>query len=172
MSTALPTIKRRDGFTIVELLIVIVVIAILAAITLVAYNGIQNRANDNVVLSDISNIRKKMEVAKIDLGHYPQSFTDFTNYASYKLSKSSYDVSMSNAYYLADIANDTYALGLRSKSLKGYILTNSGLQENVGVNAANTAAAIGTSWNIAGTYAIAGFNSSNGNWNSGWVFTN
>lgn len=32
------------GFTLVELLIVIVIIAILAAISIVAYNGIQNRA--------------------------------------------------------------------------------------------------------------------------------
>lgn len=40
-----PTLKAaKRGFTIVELLIVIVVIAILAAITVVAYNGIQNRA--------------------------------------------------------------------------------------------------------------------------------
>lgn len=36
--------KLPKGFTIVELLIVVVVIAILAAITIVAYNGIQNRA--------------------------------------------------------------------------------------------------------------------------------
>lgn len=36
--------KRQGGFTIVELLIVIVVIGILAAITIVAYNGIQERA--------------------------------------------------------------------------------------------------------------------------------
>ena len=35
---------RNRGFTFVELLIVIVVIAILAAITVVAYSGIQNRA--------------------------------------------------------------------------------------------------------------------------------
>jgi type IV pilus assembly protein PilA len=35
---------KQKGFTIVELLIVVVVIAILAAITIVAYNGIQNRA--------------------------------------------------------------------------------------------------------------------------------
>jgi len=34
---------KQQGFTIVELLIVIVVIGILAAITIVAYNGIQNR---------------------------------------------------------------------------------------------------------------------------------
>lgn len=36
--------KRTTGFTIVELLIVIVVIAILASITIVAYNGITERA--------------------------------------------------------------------------------------------------------------------------------
>ena len=38
--------KQKSGFTIVELLIVIVVIAILAGITIVAYNGIQQRANN------------------------------------------------------------------------------------------------------------------------------
>lgn len=38
-----------SGFTIVELLIVVVVIAILAAITIVAYNGIQNRVHDTAI---------------------------------------------------------------------------------------------------------------------------
>ena len=52
-------IQQRRGFTIVELLIVIVVIAILAAITIVAYNGIQNRANDTVVKSDLATLTKK-----------------------------------------------------------------------------------------------------------------
>lgn len=37
---------KQTGFTIVELLIVIVVIGILAAIVIVAYNGIQTRANN------------------------------------------------------------------------------------------------------------------------------
>jgi general secretion pathway protein G len=37
--------KNEKGFTIVELLIVIVVIGILAAIVIVAYNGVQNKAN-------------------------------------------------------------------------------------------------------------------------------
>jgi prepilin-type N-terminal cleavage/methylation domain-containing protein len=41
--------KQQSGFTIVELLIVIVVIAILAAITVVAYNGIQDRARNSSI---------------------------------------------------------------------------------------------------------------------------
>lgn len=40
-------IKKQTGFTIVELLIVIVIIGILAAITVVAYNGIQERARSS-----------------------------------------------------------------------------------------------------------------------------
>ena len=43
--------KTKSGFTIVELLIVIVVIAILAAISIVAYNGIQSRARNVQQLS-------------------------------------------------------------------------------------------------------------------------
>ena len=48
--------KRSSAFTIVELLIVIVVIAILAAITIMAYNGIQSRARDSQRAQDIQTI--------------------------------------------------------------------------------------------------------------------
>lgn len=50
--------RRAAGFTIVELLIVIVVIAILAAITIVAYTGIQNRADEAAVQSAASQAGK------------------------------------------------------------------------------------------------------------------
>jgi len=62
---------KQKGFTIVELLIVIVVIAILAAIVIVAYNGVQNRAYDNRRLVDMNNIQKALEIYKIQNGDYP-----------------------------------------------------------------------------------------------------
>ena len=61
----------RRGFTIVELLIVIVVIAILAAITIVAYTGIQERARFSAMRSDISNINKAIQLYYADNGSYP-----------------------------------------------------------------------------------------------------
>ncbi|MCA9313642.1 MAG: prepilin-type N-terminal cleavage/methylation domain-containing protein [Candidatus Saccharibacteria bacterium] len=54
--------KPQKGYTIVELLIVIVVIAILAAITIVAYNGMQQRAKNTARLQAAGNIRKQLEL--------------------------------------------------------------------------------------------------------------
>jgi prepilin-type N-terminal cleavage/methylation domain-containing protein len=63
--------QRRKGFTIVELLIVIVIIAILAAITVVAYNGVLGRARDSQRLQDMSTIIKGLEIYKTQNGSYP-----------------------------------------------------------------------------------------------------
>ena len=58
--------SQQRGFTIVELLIVIVVIAILAAITTVAYNGIQQRAADSKRDADLAMYMKAMRMARIN----------------------------------------------------------------------------------------------------------
>jgi len=50
--------SKNAGFTIVELLIVIVVIGILAAIVIVAYNGAQDRAKSSAMAADFSNNNK------------------------------------------------------------------------------------------------------------------
>lgn len=55
--------QRRDkGFTIVELLVVVVVIAILATITIVSFNGIQQRAANTKVLASVSNWEKSIKL--------------------------------------------------------------------------------------------------------------
>jgi type IV pilus assembly protein PilA len=59
---------KNKGFTIVELLIVIVVIGILAAITIVAYNGIRTRARTATILSDLNGSVKTLELANVTGG--------------------------------------------------------------------------------------------------------
>lgn len=60
--------KKDKGFTIVELLIVIVVIAILAAITIVAYNGIQQRARNQAKITAATALVKLINSYTISTG--------------------------------------------------------------------------------------------------------
>lgn len=63
--------KTISGFTIVELLIVIVVIAILAAISVVAYSGIQQRARDSERIAEMKIVENALEMFYADNGGYP-----------------------------------------------------------------------------------------------------
>lgn len=67
----------RHGFTIVELLIVIVVIGIVAGISIVAYSGMQARARTASYTSGLSNISRLMEIAKLETGgSYPATLPE------------------------------------------------------------------------------------------------
>lgn len=70
--SSINTKVNNQGFTIVELLIVVVVIAILAAITIVSYNGITNRANASAADSLVASWRKKVELYQGEIGRYPR----------------------------------------------------------------------------------------------------
>lgn len=67
--------KSTTGFTIVELLIVVVVIAILAAITIVSYNGITATAKESSLKTDLSTSAKLLENKKTLNGSYPANQT-------------------------------------------------------------------------------------------------
>ena len=75
-------IKTKSGFTIVELLIVIVVIAILAAISVVAFNGIQARAQNTSRLTELNAWSKIFALYKGTYGSYPRP--DSTTFGQYK----------------------------------------------------------------------------------------
>ncbi len=63
--------KRNQGFTIVELLIVIVVIGILALLVITTYSGIQAKARNSKRQSDLKSIQTQLEAFFSQNGYYP-----------------------------------------------------------------------------------------------------
>lgn len=162
-------IRSRSGFTIVELLIVIVVIAILATISVVAYTGIQNRAHDSAVQNDLSNLRKIVEIDSIDTnGYYPYNLP-------FKATKSSYAVSPTTTYNLnfcvdyLGTNNQIYGVVALSKSGKIFYITNThGVREYTGTWLADyvdMCAALSPSYND-GLRGYAASDTTNGPWRS------
>src|SRR5688572_14244107 len=62
---------NNNGFTIVELLIVIVVIGILAALVVTTFTGIQQRARNTERETDIKAIHSQLEAYYAQNGSYP-----------------------------------------------------------------------------------------------------
>lgn len=106
-------IKSR-GFTIVELLIVIVVIAILAAITIVAYNGIQQRAHTTSQKTVAENLAKKVEAFNAIKNAYPTltATSDLSGDASTTLTGSGITLGTSGS----GVADNTVELRLCSNT--------------------------------------------------------
>jgi uncharacterized protein (TIGR02145 family)/prepilin-type N-terminal cleavage/methylation domain-containing protein len=71
------------AFTIVELLVVIVVIGILAAITIISYTGISKKAEISSLQSDLSNGSKKLKMYQVEYGSYPQLMTSTDGNVTY-----------------------------------------------------------------------------------------
>jgi prepilin-type N-terminal cleavage/methylation domain-containing protein len=66
------SLKRKEsGFTIVELLIVIVVIGILAALVITTFSGIQQKARNSERQTDINAVHSQVEAYYAQNGKYP-----------------------------------------------------------------------------------------------------
>lgn len=85
--------RYHTGFTIVELLIAIVIIGVLASITIVAYNGVQNRAQDGRRKSDIANLQDAIEIYRQNNGAFPAVTSANTD-------SSGWEVSYKNANFI------------------------------------------------------------------------
>ena len=70
--------KRNRGFTIVELLIVIVVIGILALLVITTYSGIQQKARNAKRQTDVKSLQTQIEAYFSENGHYP-NLTDMND---------------------------------------------------------------------------------------------
>jgi prepilin-type N-terminal cleavage/methylation domain-containing protein len=160
--------KKTTGFTIVELLIVIVVIGILAAITVVAYSGVQNRASDTAIQTDLRNIGGKiMEFKAINDAQPTGNTTDFGP-MNIKVARSSYGAhytpSGSSGYNLLYCSNgSTFAVVAASRSGNVFVFKDGVVGEGVGPMVTHTTTCANNGVSSGGTWFF-----SNGVWQS-WV---
>jgi len=159
-------ISRRQtqrGFTIVELLIVIVVIGILAAITIVAFSGVQNKAYDTTVQSDLSQFGKRMELNRAETGvdAYPITLTAAMGF---RFGKDAYslDAQFYTLRYCVNTATNKYVILSRSKSGSYFkYVSGEGVSSNLSTYGFGVCDIVGlTSTNPSG--------SNNGLFNSTW----
>jgi len=85
MIKSIKNIKRESGFTIVELLVVIIVIGILAAITIVSYNGITAKANTVKAVAAAQAVGSAADIYYAENSSYPTTWAMLTNLTSVKL---------------------------------------------------------------------------------------
>ncbi|HMM62304.1 MAG TPA: prepilin-type N-terminal cleavage/methylation domain-containing protein, partial [Candidatus Saccharibacteria bacterium] len=102
---------NTNGFTIVELLIVIVIIGVLAAITIVAYTGISQQAGAAGLKSDLKQASTQLELAKAQSvdGNYPSNDS-----AIKKSNKTTFQYTLTGTNYCLSATNDTQAFHLDS----------------------------------------------------------
>jgi len=65
--------KNRHGFTIIELVVVIAIIAVLSAIVMVNVSSYTAKSRDAKRIEDLQNIKKALELYFVDNGFYPPS---------------------------------------------------------------------------------------------------
>ncbi|SDC03609.1 MULTISPECIES: type II secretion system protein [unclassified Candidatus Frackibacter] len=70
--------KREEGFTLIELMIVIAVLGILAGIAIPKFSGVQDKAKDANITSVAGTIRSAMEMYNAENGNYPASVSGST----------------------------------------------------------------------------------------------
>jgi len=105
--------KTKSGFTIVELLIVVVFIAILASITLIAYANIRLRARDNIRANDIASIQRALESYRAVNGVYPTANGAGTNVPP------DFNSPFNNTYSYSNATDDSWLRSLRNSGLVG-----------------------------------------------------
>jgi general secretion pathway protein G len=68
--------KIENGFTLVELLLVLVILATLAAIVLPRFTGTSQRARVTAAVTQISTFKTALNAYEVDMGTYPRSLQD------------------------------------------------------------------------------------------------
>lgn len=158
----------RQGFTIVELLIVVVVIAILAAITVVSYSGIQKSATTSAVKAELANNGKLLEMYRVENSQYPAPPTLAIGIS---FTETHYNLTRNNLYYCANPTTDQFALSAvqKGENSKGFAyISGQGVVEMPAIDQSLTCGKVGVSTYSNGTTTPIGYTAAGSVWGS-WI---
>ena len=137
------SIKSQQAFTIIEMLVVVVVIGILAAILIVGYGAVQNNARDTSVKSDLTAFANVVKLKALDDEVVPPGgatsslIGDSTQLPgiNVKPTGGAYDTSLNNLFYCSGDIGGTHEFAFAAKSITGKVfsyLSNGGVSEVTG----------------------------------------
>lgn len=116
--------RRAAGFTIVEILIIIVVIGILASITVLSFNGIQQQSREAGIKSDLEVAVARIDRYRSDKGEYPPvtGGSDVAlREANIEIQRSLYSLDRENYLYCVSADVQSYAFVVRGINNLTYI---------------------------------------------------
>jgi Tfp pilus assembly protein PilE len=116
--------QKMNGFTIVELIVIIVVIGILASITIVSYGGITKSSKAKAVTADLQTTASNLSKYRAKNGSFPPSSSEFN--ASVDKANTS---GVTTYTYTYDVSVDKYCLAASGNGVT-YNITSS--NSNIG----------------------------------------
>ncbi len=104
--TDIRNVKSSAGFTLVELMVVVSIIAVLSLIGLVLYSGAQSKARDSIRKSDLNNLALALDIYYQKNGSYPNHCNDGVLYGGCGNSSCAAAFSSNSQPWLPELTSD------------------------------------------------------------------